>query len=137
VTRIEPWYYSARVTSPVRKILTLAVLLAGIFLGGKFLGLFVTGGAGPVPVEIRYVLGDPPVAAGLEVVFHRGEDVVARFETKLVGPVVTQKTRLPAGEEHLDITLIGANGARRTVQRTITAERDAVIRLELAHEAVE
>ena len=69
--------------------------------------------------------------------FHRGDDVVARFETKLVGPDVAQKTRLPAGEDRLDITLVGRDGARRTVQRTITAERDARIRLDLSREVRE
>jgi hypothetical protein len=122
------------VTGPVRKIVSIVVLLGLVLVGGRLLGLY---GAAPVPVEIHYLLGDPPAAAGLEVTFRRGDDVVARFETRLVGPDVAQKTRLPAGEDHLDITLVAANGARRTVQRTITAERDARIRLDLSRETVE
>jgi len=122
------------VSGTIRKIVSIVVLVGLVLVGGRFLGLY---GTGPVPVEIHYLLGDPPVAAELEVTFRRGDDVVARFETKLVSPDVAQKTRLPAGDDRLDITLVAENGTRRTVQRTITAERDARIRLDLSREVPE
>jgi len=122
------------VSGTIRKIVSIVVLVGLVLVGGRLLGLY---GAGPVPVEIHYLLGDPPVAAELEVTFRRGDDVVARFETKLVSADVAQKTRLPGGEDRLDITLVAKNGARRTVQRTITAERDARIRLDLSREFAE
>jgi hypothetical protein len=122
------------VSGSIRKIVSMVVLVGLVLVGGRLLGVY---GAGPVPVEIHYLLGDPPVASELDVTFRRGDYVVARFETKLVGPDVAHKTRLPAGDDRLDITLVAANGARRTVQRTITAERDARIRLDLSREVVE
>ena len=119
----------------MRKLVATIVLLGLIFLGSRFFGVI---GGGPVPVEIHYLLGTPPVAAGLDVELRRvpAEPPVARFETQLVGPDVVQTTRLPAGAIDLDITLISAAGARRTVLRSIEAERGAVIRLDLSREAM-
>ena len=109
-------------------------MLVGALLVGAY--LFDSGSRGPVPVEIHYMLGDPPVATELEVVFTReaGGGPVARFQTQLVAPDVKQITRLPAGRHVMDITMLTPGGQRRRVQRTIEAVRDAVIRLELAFE---
>jgi hypothetical protein len=110
------------------------VLIGALLVGAQ---LFTSTSRGPVPVEIHYLLGDPPRVARLEVGVtpETGGEHVARFESELLGPDVKQITRLPAGRHVMDITMIGANGSRRTVQRTIEATRGAVIRLELARDA--
>ncbi len=111
------------------------ILLVGLLLvGSRFFGLI---GGGPVPVEIHYLFTAAPPAA-LEVDFRSkpGEPPVATFETRLVGPDVVERTRLPAGAVDLDITLVGAGGARRTVGRTIQAERGAIIRIDLSREVI-
>ena len=119
----------------VRKVVSFIVLMGVILVGGKFAGLY---GTGPVPVEIHYLLGDPPIAAALEVAFVPvgSAEVAARFETHIISRDVAEKTRLPGGEVRLDITLVAASGTRKTVQRTITAERSAVVRLDLSREQV-
>jgi hypothetical protein len=116
-----------------RKALSLVALVGLLAVGARFFGLF---GSAPVPVEIHYLLGDPPVCSALEVAIAPGGegDVAARFETSLVGPDVVHRPRLPGGAEILTITLVQPGGARRTVTRTIEAERGAVIRLDLTHE---
>jgi hypothetical protein len=115
----------------LQRLAAIALLVAGVFLGGRLLGVF---DGGLVPVEIHYVLGTPPVATALEARFHRpGKDeTLASFETRLVGPDVAHETRLPAGEIVLEITLVAPGGGRRSLTRTIRAERGAVIRLQLA-----
>jgi hypothetical protein len=112
---------------PWRKIASLVVLVVLLLVGGK---LFQSWSAGPVPVEIHYLLGDPPVAAGLEVT----AGPYAHFETTLVGPDVVDKTHLPAGPHRLEITMLAPNGRRYTVYRTIEAARNAVIRIDLSRE---
>src|SRR5262245_9378462 len=107
----------------------MLVLVGLIFVGARFFGVI---GAGPVPVEIHYLLGPEPTA--VEVALRSRGTAVASFETSLVGPDVVEKTRLPAGDVDLEITLVGAGGARRTVGRTIQAERGAVIRIDLSRE---
>jgi hypothetical protein len=107
--------------------------VGGILVGAHLLD---SSASGPVPVEIHYLLGDPPVAAALEVAFRRGgTEEVARFETSLVQPDVKQSTRLPAGEHVMDITMVSRSGTRLSVRRTIEASRGAVIRLDLSREA--
>ena len=112
------------------------MVLVGALLVGAY--LFDSGSRGPVPVEIHYLLGDPPRATALEVVFTpepRGDgEPVARFKTELVAPDVKHITRLPAGRHVMDITMSIPGSAPRRVQRTIEAIRGAVIRIELAHE---
>jgi hypothetical protein len=117
-----------------RRVVSLVVFVGALAVGAK---LFDATVRGPVPVEIHYLLGDPPRATRLEVSFAReaGGEPVARFETELVAPDVKQITRLPAGRHVMDITMTGPNGTRRTVWRSIEASRDVVIRLELAREA--
>lgn len=113
----------------LRRLAALVLLVGGVLLGGRLLGVW---GGGPVPVELHYLLGDPPRATALEVRFTRpgAADELARFQTSLIAPDVRQSTRLPAGTVALSITLTGPAGAR-AVTRTIEAERDAVIRLDL------
>jgi hypothetical protein len=117
----------------MRKIVSMVVLLGVVFVAGRLLGVV---GEGPVPLEVHYLLGDPPVWKGLEVTFTPAgkSEVAARFETTLVSADVKQSTRLPGGDERADITLISADGARHTVTRTIAAQRGAVIRLDLSRE---
>jgi hypothetical protein len=117
----------------MRKIVSMVVLLGVIFVAGRLFGVY---GEGPVPLEIHYLLGDPPVCAGLEVTFTPAgkDEVAARFETTLVGPDVKQSARIPGGDERVDITLVAPDGTRRTVTRTITAQRNAVVRLDLSRE---
>jgi hypothetical protein len=117
----------------LRKLAGLVLLVGAVLIGGKLLGAFQSG---PVPIEIHYLLGDPPVAAALEVVAARegGGPAVGRFETTLVGPDVKQATRLPGGRQTLDITLVSAAGGRHTVQRTLDVERGAVVRIDLSRE---
>ncbi len=114
-----------------RRIASLVVLIGALLVGAQ---LFNAASHGPVPVEIHYLLGDPPVASGLDVVFSPagGGPAVARFETRLVGPDVKQTTRLPAGAQVMDITIVGPGGERHSIQRTIEASRGAVIRLDLS-----
>jgi hypothetical protein len=123
------------VSPQARKLVSLVALVGLILVGTKFFGVFT---GGPVAVEIHYGLGEPPVADALEVAFvpAGGDAPVARFETKLVGPDVAEHTRLPSGPHRLEITLIGAGGARRTVERTIEVQRNAVIRIDLSREAI-
>ena len=118
----------------MRKIVSMIVLVGVVLVAGRLLGVF---GEGPLPLEIHYLLGDPPVCAALEVTFTPAGtgEVAATFATRLVGPDVKHSTRLPGGDERLDITLIAADGARRTVTRTILAQRNAVVRLDLSREA--
>jgi hypothetical protein len=110
------------------------VVLVGALLVGAH--LFEAGSRGPVPVELHFGLGDPPVASAIEVVFtpEAGGEPVARFHTTLVAPDVKHITRLPAGRHVMDITMLTPGGSRHRARRTIEAARDAVIRLELAHE---
>lgn len=117
----------------LRRVAALALLIGAVFVGGRLLGVW---GGGPVPVEIHYLLGDPPRVAALEVDLARtlhGE-AVAHFETKLIAPDVKQSTRLPAGTISLDITLVTADGRRVTLQRTLEAERGVVVKFQLAGE---
>jgi hypothetical protein len=116
-----------------RRVASLAVLVGALLIGAH---LFDSSARGPVPVEIHYLLGDPPRATRLEVLFEPegGGEAVARFETELVSPDVTQITRLPGGRHVMDITMTGAGGERRTVRRTIEAARDAKIRIDLSRE---
>jgi len=118
----------------LRKLLTTLALVGAVAIGGQLFGLV---GSGPVPVEIHYLLGAAPPVAALEVVATPAgsSEVAARFETKLIGPDVVHKARLPGGEVRLDVTLIDATGAGHTVTRTITAERDAKVRIDLSREA--
>ena len=118
----------------MRKLLSIAALVGGALVVGRLLGV---GASGPVPLEIHYLLGDPPICTALEVqATPAGRDEpAARFETSLVAPEVIHKTRLPAGDERLEITLVSAHG-RRTVARTIDAARGAVVRLDLSREGV-
>ncbi len=106
------------------------MLIGALLVGAQ---LFKSVSSGPVPVEIHYLLGDPPVASRLEVVFspEGGGPAVARFETSLVGPDVKEITRLPAGAQVMDITMVGPGGERHSLQRTIEASRGAVVRLDL------
>jgi hypothetical protein len=121
------------VHGPIRKLVTIAVLVGAVVLGGRLLGVL---GRGPVPLEIHYLLGDPPGCVALEVVATPvgADEAAGSFATSIIGRDVIQRTRLPGGEERLDITLVGASGARRTVRRTIVAERDAVVRIDLSRE---
>jgi hypothetical protein len=121
------------VSPPVRKALTFIAFVALLLVGGRFVGLF---NEGPVAVEIRYRLGVPPVAAALDVSFvpARGGGEVAHFATRLVADEVVERTRLPPGPTRLEITLVSAAGARHTVERSIEAERDAIVRVDLSRE---
>jgi hypothetical protein len=121
--------------TPLLRRVAGAVLLVGALLIGAH--LLDSSARGPVPVEIHYRLGDPPVATALEVLFapEGGGPAAASFETRLVSPDVKHITRLPAGRHVMDITMTARSGARRTVRRTIEASRGAVIRLELEGEA--
>lgn len=123
-----------RVRPTLRKLAGLVLLVGGVLIGAWLLD---SSSHGPVPVEIHYLLGDPPVARGLEVLFapESGGPIVARFETQLVANDVKQITRLPAGRHVMDITMILPSGERRGVRRVIEASRGAVIRLELARDA--
>jgi hypothetical protein len=112
----------------LRKVASLIALIALLLVGGKY--VFHVFDSGPVPVEIHYLLGDPPVASGLDV--QLGQD--AHFETTLVSPDVVQKTRLPSGERRAAITMISRSGERHTVYRSIEVQRDAVIKVDLSHE---
>jgi hypothetical protein len=109
-----------------RKLAGLVLLLGAIGLGSYLFGAR----AKVVPVEMHYLLGDPPAAQRLEAVFRReGEaEPVARFATEMVSPDVVHHTRLPSGRLQVEITLDGA----APFTRAIEAKRDAVIRLELA-----
>ncbi len=117
----------------LRRLVALALLVGAVFAGGWLLGVW---GGGPVPVEIHYLLGEPPRATELDVIFarERNGESVARFESRLIVPDVVQHARLPAGPIHMSITLAGPGGARATVNREIHAERGQVVRLELARE---
>jgi hypothetical protein len=121
---VKPW---------MRKVGGALLLVGAVLIGAKLLDAT---SHGPVPVEIHYLLGDPPVAAALEVLFapEGGGPAVARFETQLVSSDVKQITRLPAGRHVMDITMISRSGARRSVRRSIEASRGVVIRLDLRRE---
>jgi hypothetical protein len=122
---------------PVLRRVAGAVLLVGAVLIGA--RLLESTSRAPVPLEIHYLLGDPPPISALEVQVspEAGDAVVARFETRIISPDVKQITRLPAGRHVMDITMIWPSGARRSVRRTIEAARDVVIRLDLRREARE
>lgn len=104
------------------------MLALGVWLFDRWSG-------GPVALEIHYLLGEPPVAARLEVDFRNAAELVGHFETALISPDVVENTRLPAGPVRLELTLTAPGGARRSVQREIVAERGAIIRLDLTREA--
>ena len=78
----------------MRKIVSMIVLVGVVLVAGRLLGVF---GEGLVPLEIHYLLGDPPVCAALEVTFTPAGtgEVAATFATRLVGPDVKHSTRLP------------------------------------------
>jgi hypothetical protein len=115
-------------TSARRRLAGLVFLLGLVVVGSK---LFGSWSEASVPVEIHYRLGNPPIATAIEVEIGRG---TARFDTTLVAPDIVQKTRLPAGPQKLEITLVFADGARHTVHRVIDARRDAVVWLDLSRE---
>jgi hypothetical protein len=117
-----------------RKKIAQLVLLVGVLVVGVTFARSCD--HAPVATEIHYLLGDPPIAAGLEVIAEPPEGGAAydHFQTTLVSPDVKQTPRLPLGDIKLDITLVGANGNRRSVTRTITVERNAVIRLDISRE---
>jgi hypothetical protein len=109
----------------IRRSLAMLVLLAGaLFIGHRFFGLFK---AGPVAVEIHYQLGDPPVASHLTV-----DAYEHHFDTYIVSPDVVEKTRYPAGDRTLTITL----DDKKTVTRTIEARSGAVITIDLTREVL-
>jgi hypothetical protein len=116
-----------------RRIASLVLLALALVIGAK---LFTSVQNGPVPVEIHYLLGDPPRAKEIEVLIQPegGGPAVARFETSLISSDVKQITRLPGGRHDMDITMTGQSGARRTVRRTIDAVRDVVIRIDLSRD---
>jgi hypothetical protein len=111
-----------------RKLAGLVLLLGALWVGAYLMGAAEK----VVPVEIHYVLGDPPVAPRLEAVFRQegSTEPIARFATEMVSRDVVHRTRLPKGRHVVEITL----GDGPTVTRTIDAQRDAVIRLELSRE---
>jgi len=123
------------VSPSLRKLATTLALVGALAVGGRLFGLF---GTGPVPLEIHYFLGPAPQIASLEVVSTRAgsSEPAARFETQLIGPDVVHRTRLPGGDVRLDVTLVSPGGARHTVTRTITAERDATIRIDLSRDVL-
>ncbi len=117
-----------------KKIAQLVLLVGVILVGGHFVQ---SCDHAPVAVEIHYLLGDPPICSGLEVIVEpggpSGGPAVDHFQTTLIAPDVRQATRLPPGDNTLSITLV-AGDARHTVKRTITVVEHAVIRLDLSHE---
>ena len=118
----------------LRKLVGLIVLIGALVLGNY---LFSRISSGPVPVEIHYQLGSPPVASALEVDFRRAgdRDVEAHFDTRLIAPDVKESTRLRPGVHSLDITLVDAQGQPHHVTRSIDVQRNAVIQVDLSREA--
>ena len=115
----------------LRRVAGLALLLGAIFLGGRLLGVW---GEGPVPVEVHYLVGDPPRARALEVDFRVKGETVATFQTELIVPDVKQATRLPSGPIQAQIVVVTPAGDRVRVLRDFQAERNVVVRFDLAHE---
>ena len=113
----------------MRKKVALLILMVGaVAVGAKMFGDV---GKGPVPVEIHYLL---PAGDSVEVVAApvTGGPATATFSGS--GAEAVSHTRLPGGDVDLAITLVAPSGARRTVHRTVTAERNAKIRIDLSRE---
>jgi hypothetical protein len=113
-----------------RKVAAIVILIGVVLVGQKLVGSFEHA---PVPVEVRYLL--PPGTTGLDVVVTPtgGGPARAQLTSTDPGREVISHSRLPSGDNAFAITLAFGE-VRRTVTRTIEAQRDAVVRIDLSHE---
>jgi hypothetical protein len=113
-----------------RKLAGLVLLLGGVMVGGYLL----RSQGSLAKIVVDYHLGAPPRARRLEAVVRpqAGGEIVARFETELIASDVRQRTRLKTGTYQVEIVLVGEDGARHALARTIEARPDATVTIDLS-----